>query len=116
MARIGIELPERKRPQPLEIDFLLEVDLPSTDLISRAVDYRQLQELAEKLALEHISLIETFALRLARACVSHPLVLSAEITVSKPEALARGLAATRVKLIKGESNFPGAAELRSVEN
>jgi dihydroneopterin aldolase len=97
-ADIGINAEEIGRRQPLIIHAELRVRAPAADEIESTFDYRTLVQHAEALASRRMSLIETFAHRLARACLDHPAVLGAQIAVDKPAALQNGLAGVRVTL------------------
>jgi dihydroneopterin aldolase len=86
----GVLPAERANGQEFVIDAVLTVDTRAAaagDDLSKTVDYGVL---AEKLAAivggEPVDLIETLASRLADLCVSHPMVISARITVHKPNA------------------------------
>jgi dihydroneopterin aldolase len=97
-ADIGVNADEIGRRQPLIIHGELELRGTGSDRLDATFDYCQLVDEAKALANQRIALIETFARRLAHACMDHPAVVRAEITVEKPEALADGLAGTRVLL------------------
>jgi len=100
MADIGAYEIEKGVPQPLLIDVTVSVLVPSKDDLSLTFDYTHVRTCALELAAEHITLIETFALRLARKCLAHDVVLSAEVRVGKPHAVPGCLASTCVKLSK----------------
>lgn len=95
-ADIGICPHEVGQPQLLKIDVILRVIPPDQDNIDEAMDYSRIVALAEGLAKERIALIETFARRLAEACLQHPFVLHADVKVDKPGALPTAIATTRV--------------------
>jgi dihydroneopterin aldolase len=97
-ADIGINAEEIGQLQPLIIHAELRVREPAADEIGSTFDYRDLVQHAEALASRRMSLIETFAHRLARVCLDHPAVLRVEIAVDKPAALRNGLAGVRVTL------------------
>ena len=97
-ADIGINPEEIGQRQPLIIHAELRVRAPAADEIESTFDYRTLMQHAEALASRRMSLIETFAHRLALVCLDHPAVLRAEIAVDKPAALQNGLAGVRVTL------------------
>jgi dihydroneopterin aldolase len=97
-ADIGINAEEIGRRQPLHIHAERGVRAPAADEIESTFDYRSLVQHAEALASRRMSLIETFAHRLARICLEHPAVLWVEIAVDKPAALQNGLAGVRVTL------------------
>ena len=97
-ADIGVNAEEIGRRQPLIIHAELRVREPGADELESTFDYRDLVQHAEMLASLRMSLIETFAHRLARVCLEHPAVLRVEIAVDKPAALQNGLAGVRVTL------------------
>jgi dihydroneopterin aldolase len=98
MADIGINPDEFGRRQPLAIQAELKVRQVAADRIESTFDYREIVRHAEALAEERIALIETFARRLAEACLQDPSVMMAEIVIDKPAALPNGLAGVRVVL------------------
>jgi dihydroneopterin aldolase len=98
LADIGILPHEIGKSQPLIISVTLTVIPPSGDLFDTAFNYANIVGFANKLRLTRIALIETFAVRLAQACLDHPLVLEADVTVRKPNALQNCIAGARVTL------------------
>lgn len=95
-ASIGILDHERSAPQTLVISITLEVDdTPLTeDTIDGAVDYRRPVELARAILADgHIGLVETFADRLASACLDQPGVMNVRIRIEKPAAIPDAAAA-----------------------
>ena len=107
MADIGINPDEFGRRQPLVIQAEIEVREVAADRIESTFDYREVVRRAEALAGERIALIETFARRLAEACLQDPAVTQAEIVVDKPAALSNGLAGVRVVLGPSDLGLPG---------
>lgn len=103
MADIGTLESEKGVRQPLSIDVAVSVVPPATDALSQTFDYRHVRACALELAAERIELIETFALKLARMCVAHEMVLSAEVLIGKPRAVPGCLASTSVTLSKCEA-------------
>jgi len=97
-ADIGAYAHEVGREQPLTISARLAVLPPVLDLITETIDYNVVVDFALALGRQHIALIETFAWRLAEACLDHPHVVEVEIIVEKPGALANGIPAARVVL------------------
>ena len=96
-ARIGINPDEVGREQVL----IISVDLTLADgargaTLADSVDYRLIVAEAEALATGHIGMIEVFARTLAERCLALGPVREAVVSVKKPQALARGLAAVRV--------------------
>jgi dihydroneopterin aldolase len=98
LADIGILPHEIGKSQPLLISVTLTVIPPSGDLFDTAFNYANIVAFANKLAATRIALIETFAARLAQACLDHPLVLESDVTVRKPNALQNCMAGARVTL------------------
>ena len=98
-ARIGINPDEHERRQPLLVSVDLELaETEPLGSLRDSVDYRRIAAEAEDLALEHVELIETFALLLGQRCLALGRVERAEIVVAKPEALPRGTASVRIVL------------------
>jgi dihydroneopterin aldolase len=86
----GVLPQERAAGQEFVVDAVLTVDTrkaAASDALADTVDYGELaQRLAAVVSGEPVDLIETLAARLAEVCCSHPLVISAEVTVHKPSA------------------------------
>jgi 7,8-dihydroneopterin aldolase/epimerase/oxygenase len=99
-ARIGAYPHEEGRRQKLRIAVSLDVEPVLTDQLQSTVDYAAVVAHAEALADTHIALIETFARRLAAACLAEAGVLRAEVEVEKPSALANGVASASVILAR----------------
>ncbi len=97
-ADIGCNMDEVGRRQPLILEVKLTVEPPAEDRLGATIDYRDVVRLAEGLAAERIELIETFARRLAAACLEHGAVVEADVTIAKPRALPNALAMTRAVL------------------
>ncbi|MFN3511592.1 MAG: dihydroneopterin aldolase [Phenylobacterium sp.] len=88
-AEIGVYAHEQGRPQPLVIDVELDVPAAGFGSISDTVNYEIVGQSARAIAAEgHILLVETFAERLARACMADARVMRARVRVEKPLALA----------------------------
>ena len=88
-AEIGLYDHERGRTQPLSVDVELQLVAALTHDIHGAVNYETLAAHARALAgAGHIDLVETFAERLAAACLEHPRALSVRVRVRKPQAIA----------------------------
>ena len=88
-AEVGVHVHEHGRRQPLVVDVELDVAAAAGDHLSDAVNYEIIAAKAEAVAAEgHLKLIETFAERLARACLEDSRVSRARVRVEKPEALA----------------------------
>lgn len=98
-AEIGLYAHERGAPQPLVVDVELEVAGEVWRSIHETVNYERVGEHARAIAASgHILLVETFAWRLAKACLAEPRVLSARVRVEKPLALAPATAGVEVTL------------------
>ncbi len=107
-AEIGVHAHERGRRQPLVMDVEVELDTrPAPDLptsaewgaIADTVDYQRIVRRARAIAAAgHIRLVETFAWRLAQACLEEPRVVRVRVRVEKPEALAPDAAAAGVEI------------------
>ena len=87
-AGIGVHDHEQGRLQTLMIDVALELGAGDVDGLSDTVNYETVAEAARAIvASGHVGLVETFADRLALACLEDPRVLAARVRVEKPGAL-----------------------------
>jgi dihydroneopterin aldolase len=87
-AEIGVYPHERGRPQPLVVDVELWLATGPVIHLADTLNYETLAEAARRLAGEgHIDLVETYAQRLAAACLDDPRVTRARVRVEKPLAL-----------------------------
>ena len=88
---IGVNDHERTIPQTVKVDLDLAVDLReagSRDDLSLTVDYRETRDRIERIVTEsRFFLIEALAERIARECLSHPLVREVRVRLEKPGAL-----------------------------
>lgn len=86
----GVLASERETGQDFVVDVVLDVDTrvaAASDDLADTVDYADLaHRLAAVLSGEPVDLLETLAQRLADVCLSHPRVISVEVTVHKPQA------------------------------
>ena len=99
-AEVGVYDHEHGRRQPLIIDVELDLAPRPIEHISSTANYEAVVNKARSLAAcGHFKLVETFAERLARACLEDPLVLRARVRVEKPEALAPDAAAAGVEIV-----------------
>jgi dihydroneopterin aldolase len=88
-AEIGIYKHEIGRMQPLVVDVELDVPTAGAERLADTLNYETILQAARDVAGEgHIGLVETFAERLARACLADPRVTRARVRVEKPLALA----------------------------
>ena len=98
-AEVGVYGHEHGRRQPLVIEVELTVEPGPVEHIADTVNYETIAEAARALAASgHVKLVETFADRLARACLRDPRVLAARVKVDKPEALAPAVAGVELTL------------------
>lgn len=92
-AGIGVHDHEQGRLQSLVIDVDLELGAVEVDGLADTVNYETVAEAARAIvAAGHIGLVETFADRLALACLEDPRVQAARVRVEKPGALAAAVA------------------------
>jgi len=88
-AQIGVYRHEIGRVQPLVIDVELEVPTAGADRLAETLNYETIMVAARDIAgAGHIDLVETFAQRLAQACLADDRVTKARVRVEKPLALA----------------------------
>jgi dihydroneopterin aldolase len=99
-AEIGVYKHEIGRVQPLVVDVELDVPTAGAERLADTVNYETILQSARAIAGEgHIELVETFAERLARACMSDSRVTRARIRVEKPLALAPDATGAGVEVI-----------------
>lgn len=88
-AGIGVHDHEQGRLQALVIDVELDLSAVDVDRLSDTVNYETVAEAAHAIvASGHVGLVETFADRLALACLENPRVQAVRVRVEKPGALA----------------------------
>ena len=88
-AEIGVYKHAIGRVQPLVVDVELDVPTAGADRLADTLNYETILTAARDIAAQgHIELVETFAERLARACLADPRVTQARVRVEKPLALA----------------------------
>jgi dihydroneopterin aldolase len=88
-AEIGVYKHEIGRVQPLIVDVELDVPTAGAERLADTLNYETILQTAQAVAAEgHIALVETYAERLARACLADPRVARARVRVEKPLALA----------------------------
>lgn len=98
-AEIGVYRHEIGRVQPLVLDVELDVPTAGAGRLSETLNYETILEAARDIAGGgHIELVETFAERLARACLADPRVTRARVRVEKPLALAPDAVAAGVEI------------------
>ncbi len=101
-AEIGVHGHEWGRRQPLIVDVELDVEAASRGwrTIGETVNYELIVGHARAIAdAGHIGLVETFAWRLAAACLGEPRVRVARVRVEKPLALAPDAQAAGVEIV-----------------
>ena len=87
-AGIGVYDHEHGRLQPLILDVTLELRPAPIERLSDTVNYESVAQAARDIAAEgHIGLVESFAQRLAGACLDDPRVRRATVRIKKPTAL-----------------------------
>jgi dihydroneopterin aldolase len=103
-AHIGLHAHEHGRRQPLIIDVELDLTGEPWRSIHETVDYDKIAAHARAVADEgHVLLVETFAWRLARACLQEAGVTRARVRVDKPLALAPSAEGAGVEIIAERS-------------
>jgi dihydroneopterin aldolase len=103
-AEIGVYRHEIGRLQPLVVDVELDVPTAGAERLADTLNYETILEAAQAVAAQgHVALVETFAERLARACLADPRVTRARIRVEKPLALAPHAtgAGVEITLVRG---------------
>jgi dihydroneopterin aldolase len=103
-AEIGVYRHEIGRVQPLVVDVELDVPTAGSHRLSETLNYETILSAARDIAGQgHIELVETFAERLARACLADPRVTRARVRVEKPLALAPDAvgAGVEITLVRG---------------
>ena len=99
-AEIGVYRHEIGKRQPLSVDVELDVPAAGAARLADTVNYETILKAARAIAEEgHIELVETFADRLARACMADPRVTRARVRVEKPLALAPDAVAAGAEII-----------------
>jgi dihydroneopterin aldolase len=93
-AAIGVHAHEHGRLQPLVVDVELDLGAGPIHRLSDTLDYEGVARVARELAGgEHIALVETFAERVALACLEDARVLAVKVRVEKPGAIPGAAAA-----------------------
>jgi len=101
-AEIGVYRHEIGRVQPLVVDVELDVPTAGAERLSETLNYETILQAARTIAgAGHIELVETFAERLARACLADARVTRARVRVEKPLALAPDAVAAGVEITVG---------------
>nr|WP_314122091.1 dihydroneopterin aldolase [uncultured Brevundimonas sp.] len=92
-AGIGVYDHEQGRLQRLVIDVTLELEPRPIERLGDTINYETVAQAARAIAeAGHVGLVETFAERLARACLEDARVQRATVRIEKPGALAAVIA------------------------
>jgi 7,8-dihydroneopterin aldolase/epimerase/oxygenase len=103
-AEIGVYDFEYGRTQPLVVEVELDVTASGFEEIGDIINYEHIVNWTREVAASgHIELVETFAHRVATACMRDTRVLAARVRVEKPEALAPAVAGVEITLRRGEA-------------
>lgn len=87
-AGIGVYDHEQGRLQALVIDVSLDLGAHPVERLSDTINYETVAQAARDIAAEgHVGLVETFAERLALACLKDSRVRRATVRIEKPGAL-----------------------------
>jgi dihydroneopterin aldolase len=98
-AGIGVYDHEQGRLQTLIIDVTLDLGAHAVERLSDTINYETIAQSARDIAAEgHIGLVESFAERLALACLQDGRVRRVTVRVEKPGAL-QGAVAPGCELI-----------------
>ncbi|HEY2177912.1 MAG TPA: dihydroneopterin aldolase [Caulobacteraceae bacterium] len=98
-AEIGVYDHEIGVLQPLVVDIELDVDARGWRHLDDTVNYETIVTHARAIAAGgHIGLVESYARRLAEACIGEPRVGRARVRVEKPRALGPGAATAGVEI------------------
>lgn len=88
-AGIGVYDHEHGRLQTLVVDVSLDLGAAPVDRLDDTINYETVAEAARAIvAAGHVGLVETFAERLALACLEDRRVRAVTVRVEKPGALA----------------------------
>jgi dihydroneopterin aldolase len=87
-AGIGVHDHELGRLQTLVIDVTLELAPAAVERLADTIDYETIAQAARAIVAEgHVGLVETFAERLASACLGDTRVRRCTVRIEKPGAL-----------------------------
>lgn len=93
-AGIGVHDHEQGRLQPLIIDVTLELVPAPIERLADTINYETVAHAARAIVAEgHVGLVETFAERLATACLEDVRVRRCTVRIEKPGALEAAAAA-----------------------
>ena len=103
-AEVGVYEHEYGRTQPLVVEVELDVAPSGFEALGDIINYEHVVEWTREVAgAGHIELVETFAHRVALACMRDARVLAARVRVEKPQALAPAVAGVEITLRRGEA-------------
>jgi dihydroneopterin aldolase len=103
-ARIGIHPHEHDHPQVLIVDVEIQTEPRRVTKLSETLNYEAIVEAARAIAGSgHIDLVETFADRLACACLDMPGAREVWVRVLKPAALQPDAEAAGVEVRVGNA-------------
>ena len=98
-AEIGVYRHEMGRAQPLVVDVELDVPVAGAERLAETLNYETILAAARDVAAQgHIQLVETYAERVARACLADSRVSRARVRVEKPLALTPDALAAGVEI------------------
>ena len=104
-GRHGADPPERDRPQPLDLDLRLEVDLAAarvSDELADTIDYAGLHaRILRIVATESYRLLERLGERVLAELMADARIRSAALTLAKPGLLAGATPAVTVRSERG---------------
>jgi len=87
-AGIGVHDHELGRLQPLVIDVTLDLAPAPVERLADTINYETIAQAARAIvAAGHVGLVETFAERLALACLEEARVQRCTVRIEKPGAL-----------------------------
>jgi dihydroneopterin aldolase len=87
-AGIGVHDHEKGRLQRLVIDVTLALAPGPVERLADTINYETVAAAARAITAEgHVGLVETFAERLANACLTDPRVRRCSVRIEKPGAL-----------------------------
>ena len=93
-AGIGVHDHELGRLQPLVIDVTLELAPAAVERLADTINYETVAQAAHAIVADgHVGLVETFAERLAAACLGDGRVRRCTVRIEKPGALDGAVAA-----------------------
>ena len=99
-AFIGVHSHEKDRAQPIVIDVEVDLAPPPVEGLEGTFNYEAVVAAAREIVAQgHIDLVETFAERLAGACIGQDAAKRVRVCVLKPLALAPQADSAGVELV-----------------